>query len=293
MLIKKCSFLDTEELAQLNKQLIEDEKSDNAMNLEQLQKRMQDFLKSEYDAYFFMEEDCAIGYALVRHTAKPLYLRQFFITRNFRRQGKGKAALKLLLDELKTDKIDIEVLSWNKAAIKFWESCGFTERSRYMRLENSESSFCIRKLSEADIPEALSLAWKVFTEYESPDYSDEGTESFRKSINDPVYLTGLDYYGTFKESKLVAICAIRVQKHHICFMFVEGSYHRRGIGSRLIRHVLNEYKGETVTLNSSPYGLPFYKALGFLPTDKEKTVNGIRFTPMKYSVTLQEGKENE
>ncbi|MBR4245531.1 MAG: GNAT family N-acetyltransferase [Treponema sp.] len=178
MLIKKCSLLDLKELAQLNKQLIEDEKSDNAMNLEQLQKRMQDFLKSEYDAYLFMEEDCTIGYALVRYTAKPLYLRQFFIARNFRRQGKGKAALKLLLDELKTDKIDIEVLSWNEAAIKFWESCGFTERSRYMRLENSESSFCIRKLSEADIPEALSLAWKVFTEYESPDYSDEGTASF-------------------------------------------------------------------------------------------------------------------
>ncbi|MBR4245532.1 MAG: GNAT family N-acetyltransferase [Treponema sp.] len=112
-------------------------------------------------------------------------------------------------------------------------------------------------------------------------------------MNDPLYLNGLDYYGTFKGSKLVAICAIRVQKHHICFMFVEGSYHRRGIGSRLIRHVLNEYKGETVTLNSSPYGLPFYKALGFLPTDKEKTIGGIRFTPMKYTVALQEGKENE
>ncbi len=68
-------------------------------------------------------------------------------------------------------------------------------------------------------------------------------------------------------------------------MFVDGSYHRRGIGSRLIRHVLNEYKGETVTLNSSPYGLPFYKAVGFVPTEEEKTVNGIRFTPMKYSET--------
>ena len=93
MLIKKCSLLDLKELAQLNKQLIEDEKSDNAMNFEQLQKRMQDFLKSEYDAYLFMEEDCTAGYALVRHTAKPLYLRQFFIARNFRRQGKGRSSV--------------------------------------------------------------------------------------------------------------------------------------------------------------------------------------------------------
>ena len=64
-------------------------------------------------------------------------------------------------------------------------------------------------------------------------------------------------------------------------MFVDGSYHRRGIGSRLIRHVLNDYKGGSVTLNSSPYGLPFYKAVGFVPTEEEKTVDGIRFTPMK------------
>ncbi|MBB5226660.1 GNAT family N-acetyltransferase [Treponema ruminis] len=151
-----------------------------------------------------------------------------------------------------------------------------------MKGDNSESSFCIRKLTKTEIPEAHSLAWKVFCEYESPDYSAEGTESFRKSLNDPVYLSGLDYYGTFDGSKLVALCTIRVEKRHICFMFVDGSYHRRGLGSRLIRHVLNEYKGESVTLNSSPYGLPFYKAVGFVATDEEKTIDGIRFTPMKY-----------
>lgn len=147
--------------------------------------------------------------------------------------------------------------------------------------EKSESSFEMRKLAESEIPAAHSLAWKVFCEYESPDYSEEGTESFRKTLYDPAYLSGLVYYGTFEGSKLVALCAIRSEKRHICFMFVDGSYHRRGIGSRLIRHVLNDYKGGSVTLNSSPYGLPFYKAVGFVPTEEEKTVDGIRFTPMK------------
>ena len=42
------------------------------------------------------------------------------------------------------------------------------------------------------------------------------------------------------------------------------------------------YPDEMITLDSSPYGIPFYKAIGFVPTDEEKTVNGIRFTPMKY-----------
>ena len=69
---------------------------------------------------------------------------------------------------------------------------------------------------------------------------------------------------------------------HICFFFVDGRYHRRGIGTRMFRRLLEDYPGETITLNSSPYGRPFYKAIGFVPTDEEKTVNGIRFTPMKY-----------
>ncbi len=84
------------------------------------------------------------------------------------------------------------------------------------------------------------------------------------------------------EGKLVGEIAIRPEIKHICFFFVDGRYHRRGIGTRMFRHLLEDYPNETITLNSSPYGLHFYKAIGFVPTDEEKTVNGIRFTPMKY-----------
>ncbi len=55
MMIKKCSLSDVEELAQLNKKLIEDEKSDNRMDSEQLKTRMRDFLEGEYNAYLFIE----------------------------------------------------------------------------------------------------------------------------------------------------------------------------------------------------------------------------------------------
>jgi predicted acetyltransferase len=133
MNLKKCSPEDAEKLAELNKHLIEDEKSDNKMSLCELQDRMKSFLETDYCAYFFMEDNSIIGYALVNTRAEPLYLRQFFIARNFRRNHKGRRAFELLLDELKTDKIDLEVLSWNEAGLKFWQSCGFAERSRYMR----------------------------------------------------------------------------------------------------------------------------------------------------------------
>ena len=57
MIIKKCTIEDVVKLAELNKQLIEDEKSDNKMNLVELEKRMKSFLVKDYCAYFFMEYD--------------------------------------------------------------------------------------------------------------------------------------------------------------------------------------------------------------------------------------------
>ena len=158
----------------------------------------------------------------------------------------------------------------------------------YLRMAKSESEAVfifkekLRRLSENERQAALDLAWAVFSEYESPDYAPEGTEEFRKCLHDEAYLSGLHYYGAFDGEKLIGEIAIRPDRKHICFFFVDGRYHRRGIGTRMFRSVLEEYPNETITLNSSPYGLPFYKAVGFVPTDEEKTVNGIRFTPMKY-----------
>jgi len=149
-------------------------------------------------------------------------------------------------------------------------------------MSDREDCLTIRRMSEDERQAALDLAWAVFSEYESPDYSAEGTEEFRKCIHDEGYLSGLHYYGTFDKEKLIGEIAIRPDRKHICFFFVDGRYHRRGIGTRMFRRLLEDYPNETITLNSSPYGLLFYKAIGFEPTDEEKTVNGIRFTPMKY-----------
>ena len=160
-------------------------------------------------------------------------------------------------------------------------------------MRDSVTPFSIRRLSQDERQTALDLAWAVFSEYESPDYSAEGTEEFRKCLHDEGYLSGLHYYGTFDGEKLIGEIAIRPDRKHICFFFVDGRYHRRGIGTRMFRRLLEDYSNETITLNSSPYGLPFYKAIGFVPTDEERTVNGIRFTAMKYEGRQVPGKPAE
>ena len=146
----------------------------------------------------------------------------------------------------------------------------------------TKEPYDIRPLSEDEIPAALSLAWEVFSEYEAPVYSAEGTEEFRKCLNDEAYLSGIEFYGAFENERLIGVVGIRGEAKHICFFFVKGEYHRCGIGTRLFRFMQSSYAKQSITVNSSPYGVEFYKALGFVPTDEEQTVNGIRFTPMVY-----------
>ena len=44
--------------------------------------------------------------------------------------------------------------------------------------------FLVRPLENAEKGKALQLAWKVFCEFESPDYAPEGTEELKKCLND-------------------------------------------------------------------------------------------------------------
>ncbi len=134
MQIRKCTPDAISKLAILNKQLIEDEKSDNPMSIKELEERMRGFLNTEYEAFFFVAEEAIVGYALVKNTCTPLYLRQFLIDRAYRKKHYGTEAFQVLLKHLGVESIDIEVLPWNERGMHFWESLGFREISRYMRL---------------------------------------------------------------------------------------------------------------------------------------------------------------
>ena len=152
----------------------------------------------------------------------------------------------------------------------------------------TRSPYTFRRLTAEETPAALCLVWEVFSEYESPVYPPEGTEEFRRCLHDEVYLAGLSYYGAFDGNTLIGVLGIRSRKRHICHFFVKGSYHRQGVGTGLFRLLLRDVPDGRITVNSAPCGLPFYRALGFRPTDREQTVNGIRFTPMEYRANAEQ-----
>ena len=107
-------------------------------------------------------------------------------------------------------------------------------------MEVTMENILIKELNKNKLNDALSLVWKVFNEYEAPDYSKEGIEEFHKCINDTSYLATLRVFGAFEGDNLLGVIATRSEGTHIALFFVDGKYHRQGIGKKLVSVLKNE-----------------------------------------------------
>jgi len=153
-------------------------------------------------------------------------------------------------------------------------------------------NYPIKRLEMNEIDEALSLVWEVFLEYEAPEYPDDGIKTYEDTIiNSAAFknriLTGDQImFGAFHEKKLIGVLSASI-RNHISLLFVHKDYHRKSIATSLFENLLEEFKKENVkriTVNSSPYGIPFYHKIGFRNLDVEQIRDGLRYTPMEYLI---------
>ncbi len=135
----------------------------------------------------------------------------------------------------------------------------------------------------------IQMVWKTFLKFEAPDYPEEGIKNFNEFITDHTLFRMFEkgYYRVMVAldgKKIAGVISVR-DSSHISLLFVEESYHNRGIGKSLIEE-MQEYltleEGITkITVNSSPYAVGFYHNIGFTDTGLEQMSGGIRFTPME------------
>ena len=151
--------------------------------------------------------------------------------------------------------------------------------------------FEIRPILSNEIDTAIELALRVFMEFEAPGYSDEGIESFKSFIFSDEFKNYFIeennfFVGYFFEKKLIGIVAMRSDTH-VSLAFVDKEFHRKGIATQLFNKLFDDRKSkgiENITLNSSPFGVSFYHAIGFVDTDIEQTQDGITYTPMIFNI---------
>jgi GNAT superfamily N-acetyltransferase len=123
-------------LAAMNARLIADEGHRNRMTQGELEKRMADWLDGDYHAALFDLDGKSVAYALFRPSDDGVYLRQFFVERERRREGIGRQALEILRRDVWPAgvRVTLEVLVGNQQAISFWRALGFVDYALTMEL---------------------------------------------------------------------------------------------------------------------------------------------------------------
>lgn len=137
--------------------------------------------------------------------------------------------------------------------------------------------------------DAMEMAYKVFLRFEAKDYGKEGTDNFIDFITNPkllnMFKSGLyTLYLAMIEDKIIGLISLR-SGNHISLLFVDKDYHRNGVGGELIKtmqdYLLRNTNYEKMTVNASPYGIPFYKKVGFKMIGEQTVIQGMIITPME------------
>lgn len=138
---KLAKLEDSPLLARLNLELIVDEGHHNPMNLVELEARTRGWLSTGYRAVVFQRKEHVVAYALFRNDEwRRIYLRQFFVVRDARRQGVGRAAMELFKREVVPagTSIVLEVLTTNAVGRAFWAAVGFREYCLALKWEPAD-----------------------------------------------------------------------------------------------------------------------------------------------------------
>lgn len=142
----------------------------------------------------------------------------------------------------------------------------------------------IREMNKNEIDVVRKLVLDTFIEFEAPDYSEEGIQSFKDFIFDDEKFLNLKINVIEIDDKIVSMIAIR-NRTHIALLFTNRDFHKKGLARKLFNDFKSSLKdGDKITVNSSPYAVEVYKKLGFEIVEPEQTVDGIRFTKMMMEI---------
>ena len=105
--------------------------SPDAIPIAKLEERMRSWLSHSYNAVLFSERNRVIAYGLYSVDEYEVYLQQFFVVPDRRREGIGRSCFEILRREYwpSGKRLTLGVLADNKAALAFWRALGYQDYS--------------------------------------------------------------------------------------------------------------------------------------------------------------------
>lgn len=153
--------------------------------------------------------------------------------------------------------------------------------------------YFVTKAAEEDWEDAMALAYRTFQKFEAQEYGEEGISNFVNFISDQnLYRMFLidEYHLWVAKNSLGEIIGMGTLRsgNHISLLFVDEKWHRRGVGTDLLacfeEHVREGKKYDSLTVNASPFGIPFYHKTGFTDLGEQRVSGGMIITPMQKKI---------
>jgi GNAT superfamily N-acetyltransferase len=147
-----------------------------------------------------------------------------------------------------------------------------------------------RKFKRSDLIPACQLIFDTYKKFNGREGGKKGLDLYLSyyspKINPPEKLlanfsrTPLKYVAT-DGKKIVGI--LRARPERLVNLFVDGRYHKKGIGRRLILMFENDAKKlrpKTIMIRASLYAAPFYRKMGYKKTTGIRKFHGLKVQPM-------------
>jgi len=150
----------------------------------------------------------------------------------------------------------------------------------------------IRKFRKEDISEVALLIVNTFKKFNSKEYFKKSAIKEYLNQYDPKKHTIEELYEKFKKSTIFYVATsdnkiigmIRGRPDRITNLYVDGKYHKRGVGRLLLTKFEAEakkLKSKEIKVRSSLYAAPFYEKMGYKKTTGVRNFHGLKIYPTK------------
>lgn len=142
----------------------------------------------------------------------------------------------------------------------------------------------IRRIQGGELPAAMDLCWRVFLEFEAPEYPPEGVEAFRAYLSDIEQVNHLTLFGAWEGQELLGVLA--AEGSHIALFFVDPAFHRQGIGRLLFQAICGGRPAGGSRFTAPPMQWRSTAIWAFLPRQRNSCPRtASRYTPMVWEQT--------
>jgi predicted GNAT family N-acyltransferase len=150
----------------------------------------------------------------------------------------------------------------------------------------------IEKYQKGQEAEIHRLIKRVYDEYVSCDYSDDGNEFFYNWIAPEKIAERqterVNIFTAMADTELAGMIEIRENKY-VSLLFVDKQYQGKGIARQLFEKAVEnciQYNPglDKFYVHASPYSIPIYKSMGFKENGTMQEENGIKYLPMEIDI---------